>query len=41
MTGHAIFKLAKNKVTQLIRNKKKNYFKSKVNEHRENPNKLW
>ena len=37
----SIFKLAKNKVTQLIRNKKKNYFKSKVNEHRENPNKLW
>ena len=26
---------------QLIRNKKKKYFKSKVNEHRENPNKLW
>jgi hypothetical protein len=26
---------------QLIRNKMKNYFKSKVNEHRENPNKLW
>jgi uncharacterized caspase-like protein len=37
----SIFKLAKNKVTQLIRNKKKNYFKSKVNEHRDNPNKLW
>ena len=37
----SIFKLAKNKVTPLIRNKKKNYFKSKVNEHRENPNKLW
>ena len=40
-TGLVVLEEAENKVNELIVMTKKNYFKSKVAENRQNPKKLW